>query len=128
MPDVFVPLDTLQYTELYRKISRANLIVNTSTKYINANRKKLASKYADFDAFNAAYSVPEKLLEELFAKATEKDLKPKDDAEQQATADQLAFTLKALVAYDLWSRNEYLRIINERDDIVNRALEILKED
>ena len=128
MPDVFVPLDTLQYTELYRKISRANLIVNTSTKYINANRKKLASKYADFEAFNAAYSVPEKLLEELFAKATEKELKPKDDAEQQATADQLAFTLKALVAYDLWSRNEYLRIINERDDIVNRALEILKEE
>ena len=128
MPDVFVPLDTLQYTELYRKISRANLIVNTSTKYINSNRKKLASKYEDFDSFNAAYSVPEKLLEELFAKATEKELKPKDDAEQQATADQLAFTLKALVAYDLWSRNEYLRIINERDDIVNRALEILKEE
>ena len=72
--------------------------------------------------------MPEKLLEELFAKATEKELKPKDDAEQQATADQLAFTLKALVAYDLWSRNEYLRIINERDDIVNRALEILKEE
>lgn len=128
MPDVFVPLDTLQYTELYRKISRANLIVNASTKYINNNRKKLASKYEDFDSFNAAYSVPEKLLTEIFEKATEKDLKPKDDAEQQATADQLAFTLKALVAYDLWSRNEYLRIINERDDIVNRALEILKEE
>ena len=128
MPDVFVPLDTLQYTELYRKISRANLIVNASTKYINSNRKKLASKYADFEVFRQEYSVPEKLLEEIFAKATEKDLKPKDDAEQQATADQLAFTLKALVAYDLWSRNEYLRIINERDDIVNRALEILKEE
>ena len=128
MPDVFVPLDTLQYTELYRKISRANLIVNASTKYINNNRKKLSSKYEDFDTFNATYSVPEKLLTEIFEKATEKDLKAKDDAEQQATADQLAFTLKALVAYDLWSRNEYLRIINERDDIVNRALEILKEE
>lgn len=128
MPDVFVPLDTLQYTELYRKISRANLIVNASTKYINNNRKKLAGKYTDFDAFYAAYSVPEALLKEIFEKATEKDLKSKDDAEQQATADQLAFTLKALVAYDLWSRNEYLRIINERDDIINRALEILKEE
>jgi carboxyl-terminal processing protease len=128
MPDVFVPLDTLQYTELYRKISRANLIVNASTKYINNNRKKLAGKYTDFDTFYAAYSVPEALLKEIFEKATEKDLKPKDDAEQQATADQLAFTLKALVAYDLWSRNEYLRIINERDDIINRALEILKEE
>lgn len=128
MPDVFVPFDTAQYTETYRKISRANLIVNESLKYTTKQRKKLAKAYSTFEAFNKEYVVPESLLASILKQAAEKKILPKDDDEKKATLDQLAFTLKALVAYDLWDRNEYLRIINERDDIVQRALQLLNEN
>lgn len=33
--------------------------------------------------------------------------------------------LKALIAYNIWDRNEYFRIINTRSDIVKRAIEEL---
>lgn len=128
MPDVFVPFDTAQYTDTYRKISRANLIVNESLRYTNEQRKKLAKSYPTFEDFYKQYSVPESLLNTILKKAAEKEIRPKDEEDKKATLDQLAFTLKALVAYDLWDRNEYLRIINERDDIVKRALQLLKEN
>ena len=128
MPDVFVPLDTLEFTDTYRKISRANLIVNESLRYFNDNRKALEKKYPTFEAFNADYVVPEKLINTILKKAAEKDIKPKDDNEKAQTIDQLSYMLKALVAYDIWERNEYLRIINERDDIVQRALQIITSE
>lgn len=35
--------------------------------------------------------------------------------------------LRALVAYDLWNRNEYIQLTNERDDVVQRAIKLLTE-
>ena len=70
--------------------------------------------------------MPQSLIDDIVAQAAEKDVKPKDDEELQATVPDLKFTLKALVAYDIWDRNEYFRIINEKSDIVKRALEILE--
>ena len=126
MPDVFVPLDTTTYTKFYTGIRRLGLINSASLKYIDRNRKKLRAEYPDFNDFLRHYEVPQSLIDDIVAQAAEKDVKPKDDEELQATVPDLKFTLKALVAYDIWDRNEYFRIINEKSDIVKRALEILE--
>jgi carboxyl-terminal processing protease len=34
--------------------------------------------------------------------------------------------LKALVARDLWSMNEYFAIMNEQNDMVKRALQLIQ--
>ena len=44
------------------------------------------------------------------------------DREQQRTIPYLRLQLKALVARDLWTMNEYFRVWNEESDIVRRAL------
>lgn len=126
MPDIFVPLDTTTYTKLYTGIRRLGLINSASLKYIDRNRKKLRKDYADFDAFRQQYEVPQSLIDDIIAQAAEKDVKPADDAELQKTIPDLRFTLKALVAYDIWDRNEYFRIVNEKSDIVKRALQQLE--
>ncbi len=126
MPDVFVPLDTTTYTKLYTGIRRLGLINSASLRYIDRNRKKIRAEYPDFSNFIQHYEVPQSLIDDIIAQAAEKDVKPKDDEELQATVPDLKFTLKALVAYDIWDRNEYFRIINEKSDIVKRALEVLE--
>ena len=35
--------------------------------------------------------------------------------------------MKALLARDLWDMNEYFEIMNEESDIVQKALELIKE-
>ena len=72
--------------------------------------------------------MPQDVIDDIIRQAAEKDVKPKDDEELQATLPDVRFALKSLVAYDLWDRNEYFRIINEKSDIVQRAIKYLEGD
>lgn len=128
MPDVFVPLDTTVFTKYYSSLRRLGLFNSVSLKYIDRNRKRLRATYPDFDSFLKQYEVPQDVIDDIIRQAAEKDVKPKDDEELQATLPDVRFALKSLVAYDLWDRNEYFRIINEKSDIVQRAIKYLEGD
>ena len=39
----------------------------------------------------------------------------------------MRFTLKTLIAYDIWDRSEYLQLFNTKNDIVKRGYEIVKK-
>ena len=122
MPDVFVPLDTLQYTAFHRKMAAKNIIINASLKYIDGNRKALKRKYADFADFDRSYEIPQSLLDGIVAEAAKQGVRPRDDDELARTVSALRFQLKALVARDLWDMNEYFRVFNEHSDIVREGL------
>lgn len=127
MPDIFVPLDTTRYTLYHRKMAAKNIILETTLKYIDANRGQLKHKYATFEQYRAGFSVPEALISEIYAAAEAQNIMPKDDDERQRTHDPLSIQLKALVARDLWDINEYHIIANQTNDIVQRALRHLEE-
>ncbi len=126
MPDVFVPLDTTAYTPYYRAINRNNLITETTLRFCDKNRKKLIKEYENFDDYLNNYEVPQSLVDEVIAKAKEKKIEPKDEKERAETLEYLRFMLKAFVAYNVWDRSEYFRIINTRSDIVKQALKELQ--
>lgn len=122
MPDVFVPLDTLKYTRLHRQLAAKSIVINNYLKYVDANRKQLRKQWKTFEDFAARYEVPQALLDTIFAQGNKEKIVPKDDEEQQCTIPYLRLQLKALVARDLWTMNEYFRVWNEENDIVRRAL------
>lgn len=122
MPDVFVPLDTLKYTRLHRQLAAKSIVINNYLKYVDANRKQLRKQWKTFEDFAARYEVPQVLLDTIFAQGNKEKIVPKDDEEQQRTIPYLRLQLKALVARDLWTMNEYFRVWNEENDIVRRAL------
>lgn len=122
MPDVFVPLDTLKYTRLHRQLAAKSIVINNYLKYVDANRKQLRKQWKTFEDFAAHYEVPQALLDTIFAQGNKEKIAPKDDEEQQRTIPYLRLQLKALVARDLWTMNEYFRVWNEENDIVRRAL------
>ena len=45
----------------------------------------------------------------------------------QKTLPDLRFTLKGLIIYDVWDRNEYFQFVNRRSDIVKKGLELIKK-
>lgn len=122
MPDVFVPLDTLKYTRLHRQLAAKSIVINNYLKYVDANRKQLRKQWKTFEDFAARYEVPQALLDTILAQGNKEKIVPKDDEEQQRTIPYLRLQLKALVARDLWTMNEYFRVWNEENDIVRRAL------
>jgi carboxyl-terminal processing protease len=87
----------------------------------------MKKEYPTFEEYKNKFEVDEKLLERLRAQAERDSVKVKDEEEYKKSLPQIRRQMKALLARDLWNMNEYFQIINEEDDIVNKALELIKE-
>lgn len=151
MPDVYVPLDTTQFTRLHRELSAKSCIIQTSLKYLDLYRKKLVKAY-DVDAYRKArtkqvenksydpedlrrgfevykrdFEVPQEMIDILLAKA--KDAKVEyTDSMLQASLPMLKLQLKALVARDLWEMSEYCEVMNPSNEIFIKGLEAIKDE
>ena len=128
MPDVFVPLDTTWITPPYRQLRRYNLINDEVLHYVDTQRKSIKRKYSDFDKFMAQYKVPNAVIDSLYAKGERKGMTFKDKTEKEKTTSQLRLALKELVAYHVYDTNDYYRLLNQRNDLVLRAIRYLKEE
>ena len=128
MPDVFVPLDTLQYTKYHRQLVLNGIVINTDLRYIDNHRDQLRSLFPTFEAFRTGFQVPQALIDDVMKDGEKQGVKPEDDAELQKTLPYLKAQLKALVARDLFDMSEYFQIINEESDIVKAAIKCLSSD
>ncbi len=126
MPDVFVPLDTLQYTRYHRQLVLKGIVINSSLRYIDNHRSQLRSLFPDFGTFRTGFQVPQPLIDEVMKEGEKQNVKPKDDDELRRTLPYLKAQLKALVARDLFDMSEYFQIINEESDIVKAAVKELR--
>ena len=127
MPDEFVPLDTTTYSKYSIALRRHNLINDYALRYVDRNRSKVLKHYKTFGDYEKNFVTPDDLIEEVLAAAEKKGVKPKDDAERKSAIEDLRFTLKTLIAYDIWDRSEYLQLFNTKNDIVKRGYEIVKK-
>jgi carboxyl-terminal processing protease len=125
MPDYYVPLDTMKYTRFHRELSARSYIINASLRYVDQHRKQLQKKYPTFDQFRKEFEIPQSVTDGIVAEAEKQKIRPKDEEELQKTLPYLRLQLKALVARDLWETSQYFAIMNEANDIVCRALELM---
>lgn len=125
MPDEFVPLDTTKYTRYHRELSAKGMVINGNLRYVDQHRKILQGQYKDFADFRSRFDIPQQVIDNIFAEGEKQKVHPKDEAERQQTLPYLRLQLKALVARDLWGMDEYFAIINEMNDAVKRALELV---
>ena len=125
MPDEFVPLDTLKYTQYHRQLAAKSIIINANLRYVDEHRKALKQQYTSFDDYRQTYEVPQELIDHIKAEGEKQKITPKDDAELQRTIPYLRLQMKALIARDLWGMDEYFAIFNESNDAVLRALQLI---
>ena len=125
MPDEFVPLDTMQYTRFHRQLAAKSIIINANLKYIDNNRKQLKKQYPTFESFRDGFQLPQSVIDGIMAEATKQKIKPKDNAELQRTLPYLRLQMKALIARDLWDMDEYFQLMNTKNHIVQRALQLI---
>ena len=126
MPDYFIPLDTTRYNKYHRDLAAKGSIINTCLRYIDNNREELDKRYKDFDIYQKEFEVTPKLLRQLVENGKKADVKYDEKLYDEALP-QLKLQMKALIARDLWEMNEYFRIMNEEDESVKKALELLKK-
>ncbi len=128
MPDYFIPLDTLKYSKYYRTLSLKNCILESYMSYQDIHRKELKEKYTDFEQFKKEYDVPMEIVDSIFSAGKRLNVTPKDEAEKTRAVGEVKMVVKALTARDIWDMSEYFAIINEDNNAVKKALELLTTD
>lgn len=126
MPDVFVPLDTLQYTRYHRNLVAKGIIVAQVLKYFDKNRKVL-SKYKDISDFKTRYSIPQSLLEDIYAEGKKQKVEPKDAEELKQAEPYIKAQLMALVARDIFDESAYFEIMNPYNHIYVEGLKTMEK-
>ncbi len=127
MPDIFIPIDTTRYTDYHRKIVAQGIVNKIVVQHIDKNRKSLSKKYPDFETFNQSFFINGKTLETLIEMATKEGIEY-DEEQYKKSESLIAMQLKALIARDLWSMNEYYRIMDADNESLQKAIEILRSD
>ena len=125
MPDEYVPLDTTKYTRFHRQLAAKGITITQNLRYVDNHRKQLKSDYPAFSEFQQRFEIPESLIEAIVKEGEKQGVKPADDEELRQSLPLMRLQLKALVARDLWSMNEFYTIMNEENDVVRRALQFL---
>ena len=124
LPDIFVPMDTSHYYRYYNRL-RNTVLYNFVVDYVDKNRADLKKNYTDFDKFNTNFQVSQEMIDAIVAKG-EKEKIEKDEESLAFTLDKMKKEIKALIARDIFSRNDFFKIFYEDDDEIIRALEIIK--
>jgi carboxyl-terminal processing protease len=127
IPDVFVPIDTTSNTPFFRNLLQNGRINGFTLDYVDKNRKKLANQYPDFNSFNTTFQIDKKFINEFFNYVEKEDSTWKLDEKEFAQSEtDLKLRLKAEIAQNIWGYAQFYQIINETNDIVLRAIEVLK--
>lgn len=127
MPDVFVPLDTTQYTDYHRRLVAKGIISQFALRYVDKNRADLKAQYPDAQKFIKEFTVTDEMLNNLVdaGKAEKVDF---DKSQFAKSKEMLRTFVKAAIANDLFSTGAYFQIVNEQNDIYKEALSIINDD
>jgi carboxyl-terminal processing protease len=115
----------MQLTRFHRQLAAKSFIINANLKYVDRYRKELKKNYPNFTYLRDHYVVPKAVIDGIIEEAKKQNITPRDDEGLQRTIASLRIQLKALVARDLWDMSEYFSVLNERSEIVKKALEVM---
>lgn len=123
-PDVFVPLDTTEFTKYYRDVMAKGVINQYAIKFVDENRQELTKTYKIDSEFVNRFKVTPQMLQELYDMATKEGVE--FNAEEAKTSEPLFnMIIKGLVGRDVFSQETYYKVYNQHDPIFKEALRII---
>jgi carboxyl-terminal processing protease len=127
MPDVYVPVDTSEYSTYYRDLSAKGLISQFAIKYVDKNRKSISKQFKTVQDFDQGFEVSDEMMRELIAMGENDSVKFNE--EQYRTSENVIKAIaKGLIARDVYSDpGAYSFIINHRNPDVRAAYDVLND-
>ena len=124
MPDIYVPLvdDSTEY--YFNRIVNTGLLYQYAFNYTDRHRKELG-RYKTFEAFDKSFVVSDAMFNVLVKQVEEKGIKGTDEQKQVARREA-DILLKAYIARDLFGDEGFYPIYAPMDEVLQRAIEELK--
>ncbi len=126
-PDVFVPLDTTDFSNYYRDVTAKGVINQFVIKYVDEHRKQIKKQYKTDDLFIEKFEVTPEMLKEMFDMATKEGV---EYNEEQAKISEPLFkmNLKGLIGRDIYEQSTYYKAYNQYNPIFKEALRVINSD
>jgi len=131
MPDIFVPLDTLEVTDYFSDLIRSGHVNSYALSYINDNREEMLTKFPEFKDFKNDFVVDGEFMDAFFKYVEEEDEDDEiefNEEEYKTSEDLLNLRMKAILARNLWGYSEFYQIYNDSNEILQRAIEVIESD
>ena len=129
MPDVFVPIDTVEITDVYRDAASSGGFNTFALTYVEDNRDELNKKYENLDQFIKGFMVDKALMDKFFAHVKKEDPEFKFNDEQYAISkDIMTLRLKANIAQDLFGSEAFYEIYNVKNEILQEAISLIQNN
>lgn len=127
MPDVYVPIDTTEYTTYYRDLMAKGITNQYAISYVDKNRKSIAKRYKTVSAFDNGFIVTDEMMRDFIALG-EKDSVKYDEEKFRTSEALLKDIIKGLIARDVYGNaSAYSVIINHRNRDLKAAIEVLND-
>lgn len=123
-PDLFVPLDTTEYTKYYRNVMAKGLINRYVISYVDGHRKELIKKYRTDSDYISNFEVTPAMLDELKSLADSEKVEYNEEEFQRSTP-LFSMVIKGLIGRDVYDNATYFKVFNTHDPIFKEALRII---
>ena len=125
IPDVFVPLDTTGRSHYLAEVAFNGLINDFAFDYVDQQRAKLKIQYPSLEKFNNEFAITSAILNDFVMYAQKNGVKS-NEKQLRISEAIIKLQLKALIARNLWSSNGFYQVLQKDDNVLKKALEILK--
>ena len=124
MPDIFVPQDTTGMTSYFRMAVNKYLTVQFAFQYTDQNRKKLSEFKSAEELLK--HLKKQNILERFAQFAETKGLKRRNILMYKSKS-LFERNLYGNIIYNMLNMEEYLKFINQSDNVILKALEVLQK-
>jgi carboxyl-terminal processing protease len=123
---LFIPLDTSKYYAYYNNLLRKNVVYTGVLDIMDANRDSYKQKYTDYKTYNEKFEVTDAMVEKILV-AGEKEGVKRDEKSIEFARPIMKRQMKGLIARDLFSMSHYFQIMNDEDESIKKAVEVISK-
>jgi carboxyl-terminal processing protease len=125
MPDVFIPLDTSDYSIYHNKLLSAGLIREFALELASGRQEEL-KKYRTVKEFMVGFKITDSEFASLTQLAVKRDIRATAENVFRARRG-IERNLRALIARGIWNGDGYFPVINADDNAVTEAVKLLEQ-
>jgi len=121
MPDYFVALDTSDNTSYINRLVGSNAVREYTLEF-RENNEQLESM--SFTQFNETFEVTEQMLQDVIDIGNQNGARFRE-GQFQKSKRLLAYLIKAQIARDFYTQDDFYKVFNQTNEVYLKALELL---
>lgn len=124
-PDIIVKNDTSGWSRYLNALLSKNVIAQYAFNYADKNRNMLKKQYTDSKKFVKGFQVSDIMLNELINYGAQSGV-PIDKLGFAQSKELMRYQLKALIGRHIFNNEGFYPVLNQHDNVIEKALEVLK--